>query len=250
MKPIIKSDEIPTLLNKMRSVDVWKTIIESKLDVMQEHTMEAYGRVLGQELGIKEYHCAQKTFVEAWIALGCPIVNELHGDLNWDEDMYNTLTKFDGTKLRQKELARASYTILMKSGKELIDRQRLKLFLLMDPMFVLNMEKFCTHYSQMVEEKVRWVVAHYKHAETKMMEQAKVIEALRGENEIMRAERLTWTVKESEDESSEDEDVVGNEWSENQDPWAAYNRPPTKRQRVALMTTERTGPRHEDQIKL
>jgi hypothetical protein len=88
------------------------------------------------------------------------------------------------------------------------------------------------------------------HAETKMMEQAKVIEALREENEILRAERLTWTVKESEDESSEDEDIIGNEWSKNRDPWAAYNRPPTKRQRVALMTTERTGPRHEDKIKL
>jgi hypothetical protein len=44
------------------------------------------------------------------------------------------------------------------------------------------------------------------HAETKMMEQAKVIEALKEENEILQAERLTWTVKESEDESSEDED--------------------------------------------
>jgi thiamine pyrophosphate-dependent acetolactate synthase large subunit-like protein len=210
--------------------------------------MEAYGRVLEQELGIKDYHCAQKTFVKAWIALGCPIVNELHGDLNWDKDMHNTLTTFDGAKLRQKELAMDSYTILMKIGKELIDRQRLQKFLLLDPMFVLHMEKFCIHYSQKVEEKVRWVVAHYKHAETKMEALAKVIEALEEEIEDLRAEKVMWTVKESEDESSEDEDIIDIEWSENRaNPWTVNNRPPYKRQRVAIMTTATTGPRHVDQ---
>jgi hypothetical protein len=47
------------------------------------------------------------------------------------------------------------------------------------------------------------------------------------EQKLLRAERVMWTVKESEDESSEDEDIIDIEWSENRaNPWTVNNRPP------------------------
>jgi hypothetical protein len=128
-----------------------------KMDLIEEHTMEEYGKVLGRQLGIQAYHCGQKGFVAVWIALGSPIVKELRGDLNWDMDMFATLAKFDGSKCNNRDLAKRSYANLLESCNAL-NRVAMEKHLLLDPMFVVNMGKIKTKYRHKVTTSGRALI--------------------------------------------------------------------------------------------
>ena len=159
--------------------------MKPKLDLIEEHTMEVYGKVLGRQLGVQAYHCGENGFVAAWIALGGPIVKELRGDENWDMDMFATLAKFDGTKCNNKVLAISSYENLLERGYFPLEK-----YLLLDPMFVLNMEKFGTKYRHEVTSRVKRVVENYKKSEATIKEQTEEIKSLKRDNEKLRAENL------------------------------------------------------------
>ena len=185
MRTIKKTNVNAAISNKRRTIADWTLIMKPKMDSIEEHTMEEYGKVLGRQLGIQAYHCGQNGFVAAWIALGGPIVKELRGDLNWDMDMWATLAKFDGTKCNNRDLAISSYANLLEDCNDAMEK-----YLLLDPMFVLNMEKFETKYSHAVTSRVERVVEYYKKSEATIQEQTEEIKALKRDNEKMRAENL------------------------------------------------------------
>jgi uncharacterized protein with von Willebrand factor type A (vWA) domain len=100
-------------------------------------------------------------------------------------DMFDTLAKFDGTKCNNKFLAISSYENLLETGYYHMEK-----YLLLDPMFVINMEKFGTKYSHKVTSRVKQIMEHYKKCEATIQEQTEEIEALKRDNEKMRAENL------------------------------------------------------------
>jgi predicted ribosome quality control (RQC) complex YloA/Tae2 family protein len=159
--------------------------MKPKLSLIEEHTMEVYGKVLGRELGVQAYDCGENAFLAAWIALGGPIVKELRGDQNWDTDVFATLAKFDGTKCNNKVLAMSSYENLLEQGYFQMER-----YLLLDPMFVLNMEKFGTKYIHKVKSGVKRVVENNKKSEATIKEQTEEIKALKRDKEKLQAENL------------------------------------------------------------
>jgi hypothetical protein len=185
MRTIRNIEITTTISNKRRTIADWTSIMKPKLDLIEEHTMEVYGKVLGRQLGVQAYHCGENWFVAAWIALGGPIVKELRGNQNWDMDNFATLAKFDGTKCNNKVLAISSYENLLERGYFPMEK-----YLLLDPMFVLNTEKFGTKYRHKVTSRLKRVVGYYKKSEASIQEQTEEIKALKQDNEMMRAKIL------------------------------------------------------------
>jgi hypothetical protein len=100
-------------------------------------------------------------------------------------DVFATLAKFDGTKCNNKVLAMSSYENLLEQGYFQLER-----YLLSDPMFVLNMEKYGTKYRHKVKSGVKWVVENYKKSEATIKEQTEEIKALKRDNEKLQAKNL------------------------------------------------------------